>query len=70
MKRLFMFIGVVLLIAAILFNTGETIYYGMNKTAMSRGEEIADVISSLMYNSGLTSLIISFFIKLTFEKED
>jgi cell division protein FtsX len=47
-----------ILFFSIVFNIVETIYFGCNMTAMSRGEEICDVISLLGVNLGLILALI------------
>ena len=50
--------GLYILIYSIIFNIVETIYFGWNIEAMSRGEEVCDAISLLGMNLGLTLALI------------
>ena len=53
-------LGIGLVLIGLLFNIIETAYFGFNKTAMSRPEEVCDVISKLLIEPGLILLVITF----------
>jgi len=59
MKKL-LEIGAYIFIGAVLLNIIETIYFGCNRTPMSRAEEQWDVICSLLLNLGVTFMAVGF----------
>lgn len=50
--------AIILIIASLVFNVTETAYFGFNMKAMSRAEEVCDVICSLLFNVGFGILIV------------
>lgn len=56
-------IGANILMLSLIFNIIETIFFGFNKEAMSKSEEVCDVICSLGFGGGMTLMFIGFIIK-------
>jgi len=61
MKKL-LEIGAPIVIGAVVLNIIETMYFGCNSVAMSRAEEFWDVICNLLFQLGLTFMIVGFLI--------
>ena len=61
MKKL-LEIGAPIVIGAVVLNIIETMYFGCNSVAMSRAEELWDVIFNLLFEVGLTFMIVGFLI--------
>lgn len=60
-------IGIILVITGLVFNFIETAYFGFNSEAMSRPEEICDVISQMIFNSGVVLFVLGMFKKTEIE---
>lgn len=63
MHKYYLKYGIKILFIAIIFNILETIYFGFNDSPMSRAEEICDVISQLLFNTGVILLLVAFVSK-------
>jgi hypothetical protein len=55
-------IGAYIFIGAVLLNIIETIYFGCNKVAETRAEEIWDVICLLLVNIGAACMAVGFLL--------
>jgi heme/copper-type cytochrome/quinol oxidase subunit 4 len=62
-------IGITLIVLAVILNVLETAYFGFNMHAMSKNEERWDVYCKLLYNIGISLVIVTLLYKVYTHKE-